>query len=289
MTRAKLSEILPPHQLKLLFVLFIIPITILSELLRNIFISRYPTYGPEFKQTAIRSSDGVTLAIHHTHKYQRAVLVVHGYLSSSKRSIQKFGDIVLEHNYDIVAVNVRNHGPSGLSLPITGGYSERTDIRATLKWMQTNWKEVYVIGSSMGAYSSIYALAELPERYYPKGVVFGSFGHIKNGMVSTFTDEFTVPAELSMLLVTYIQIRAPMMFERDIRKDLNSFVDKIPTALAHSTHDKLYPIEQVQPWLQRKVTQAKYWTVPNQPHSELWRDDEYRQNVIAFFNSISKI
>ena len=181
-------------KIKILFFLFLVPTIILSEFIRilhNVGSYTLPDIINQAKIAYIRTSDQKKIVVNYTDRSDRVVIAVHGYLSSSKRSFKKYGNILLQNGFDLIAVDLRNHGLSELSLPISAGYNERLDVIATLKWAKTKWTKVHIIGTSMGAYAVIYALADLSQtEIIPNSVILESFGiDLKIGRSEEHTSE----------------------------------------------------------------------------------------------------
>ncbi|MFV2014768.1 MAG: alpha/beta hydrolase, partial [Candidatus Heimdallarchaeota archaeon] len=166
-------------RMKIMFFILILPIIIFGELLRLLHrVGPYSLHNSNLdpKRGFIRTSDGKTICVNYTDKSDQVAIVIHGYMSSSRRSYMKYADFLSKNNIDIVAMDFRNHGLSSLSLPISAGYYERFDVIATLKWAKSKWDKVHIIASSMGAYSVVYALADQSESQLPTSIILESFG-----------------------------------------------------------------------------------------------------------------
>ncbi|MHA2339658.1 MAG: alpha/beta hydrolase family protein [Candidatus Hodarchaeales archaeon] len=273
---------------KLLFLIFIVPVIIIGELIRALHrVGPYTIKNTEltWKQGYVRTKDNKKIAVKYTDKYDKCVLLIHGYLSSSKRSIMKYHDLLPKYGYDIIAVDFRNHGLSSISLPITAGYHEKNDIMSVIRWSKLKWKKTYLIASSLGAYASGYAFADMSVLDLPNAVVLESFGvDIKVGTRNTLMAIYRFPEKLASIITIYAHLRRPIMFERNVINDLKKVENRIPIMIAHGHNDIIYPPQIIQNIMKKRLSsEIKFIQIPNAGHSELWRIDKFRDAILNFF------
>lgn len=275
------------NKLKLLFFLMIVPVIILGEFIK--ILHRVGPYsiqqvGLDVKQGYIRTRDSKQISIKYTKNYDRCVILVHGYLSSSKRSILKYSENLSKNKIDFVAIDFRNHGQSSLSLPISAGFYEKLDMIAVMKWVKREWNQYHILSTSMGSYTTIYASSELDQKYQPKSIILESFGvDIKLGTRDTLTLIYKFPYLLSSLVTSYAHLRSPYMFERDVRKDIQKI--KVPMLIAHGGKDRIYSSITIQAILKKILpSKTQYITIARSGHSELWRAKQFQNLIIEFFN-----
>lgn len=276
-------------KLKLFFFILILPVIILGEFIR--YLHRVGPYsvditGLDLIQGYIRTTDNKKIAVKYTANYDRCVILVHGYLSSSKRAIMKYHDLLPNKGYDLIAVDFRNHGLSSLSLPVTAGYYEKNDVMSVIKWSKLNWKKSYVIASSLGAYAAGYALADLPVQDHPDAVILESFGvDIKIGTRNTLVAFYKFPRLFASLITIYAHIRSPIMFERNVILDLKKIENKIPLLIGHGELDQIYSPNLIQTLMKRRLSNdVNFIRIPNVGHSKLWKSDIFRDAIVNFFD-----
>jgi pimeloyl-ACP methyl ester carboxylesterase len=273
---------------KLLFLIFIVPVIIIGELIRALHrVGPYTIKNTEltWKQGYVRTKDNKKIAVKYTDKYDKCVLLIHGYLSSSKRSIMKYHDLLPKYGYDIIAVDFRNHGLSSISLPITAGYHEKNDIMSVIRWSKLKWKKTYLIASSLGAYASGYAFADMSVLDLPNAVILESFGvDIKVGTRNTLMAIYRFPEKLASIITIYAHLRRPIMFERNVINDLKKVENRIPIMIAHGHNDIIYPPQIIQNIMKKRLSsEIKFIQIPNAGHSELWRIDKFRNAILNLF------
>jgi len=270
------------------FYLLLIPIIIFGEIIRYIHgINPHP--APEgFSLHELTTKDGKRITISSSRpEKSHVVLIVHGYLGSTYHLIQMNISFItkIRSKFDIVALDLRNHGNSQLSLPISGGYYERYDVITALRYCQQNWEDVTLIASSMGVYSSIYAMTDIEPVMYPDRIVLESFGNnLKVGVANTFAKYASIPSFMSKLLVMYFELRFPEMFIRDITEELAEIPS--PILIAHGEDEMIYPADEIQPQVQlSRHYPTEYITVPHTEHSKLWENRRYLELLFNFMQT----
>ncbi|MCE7737080.1 MAG: alpha/beta hydrolase [Candidatus Heimdallarchaeota archaeon] len=273
---------------KLMFFIFLIPLIIFGELLRV--LHRVGPYKLkqnylQMHQGFIRTRDRKKIAVKYTDDFDVCVILIHGYLSSSKRSIWKYQELLPKNGYDIIAVDFRNHGLSSLSLPISAGYYEKNDIMSVIRWSKNKWSKTYIIASSLGAYAAGYALADLNDQELPDAALLESFGvDIKIGTRNTLMSIYKFPKMLASAITIYAHLRTPIMFERNVINDLSEVQSKIPIMIAHGQSDVIYPPNIIQTIMRKRLSSdVKFLLISKFGHSELWQDDKFKHAILDFF------
>lgn len=278
------------HNLKVLFFMFIIPLIIFGELIRvlhRVGPYRLKSNLLQVRQGFVRTRDRKKIAVKYTDNFDVCVILIHGYLSSSKRSIWKYHDLLPKNGYDIIAVDFRNHGLSSLSLPVSAGYYEKNDIMSVIRWSKSKWTKTYIIASSLGSYAVGYALADLSDSDFPDAVILESFGvDIKIGTRNTLMAFYKFPQKLASIITIYAHLRSPIMFERNVINDLKTVQDRIPILIAHGEADVIYPPKLIQGIMRKRLSsKVKFVRISKYGHSELWQDDKFRNAILKFFRT----
>lgn len=107
----------------------------------------------------VKTSDGKTIQLWYTQNHDRAMLVVHGHFDNSGRMECWYRDSFANIGYDLIFIDLRNHGRSTMTFRVTIGMEEYKDVEAALLWMgEQNWKHIIVFGTSMGGIASSIAV-----------------------------------------------------------------------------------------------------------------------------------
>ena len=114
--------------------------------------------------------------IHYAEKNNAAtVIVTHGHGSNIGKQDVKSDSIIVKGilpfyyaGYNVLAIDLRNHGKSQRSKPVTFGYYESDDLLAAVEWIKNkaseeqtlNPEKLAIWAESMGAASAIFATAK---------------------------------------------------------------------------------------------------------------------------------
>lgn len=290
MSWTRMSWKFPYNNLKLMFFIFIIPVIILGEFIRV--LHRVGSY--EIKQSTVqvsqayvRTSDNKKIGVKYTNQFDKCVILIHGYLSSSKRSIMKYEKILFDNGLDFVAIDFRNHGLSTLSLPVSAGYYERLEVMSVIRWTKRKWTKTFLLASSLGSYAAGYALADLSKEELPNAAILESFGvDIKIGTRQTLIEFYRFPYLLASMITIYAHIRSPVMFKRNVIHDIQKIEGTLPILIAHGTKDKIYPPKLIQAIMKKRFTsQISFIQIPDAEHSQLYLSNKFKDAIINFFNN----
>ncbi len=91
---------------------------------------------------------------------EKIVFIVHGHADNSGHMFDRYVPIFLGLGYDILTIDLRNHGLSDDIKPITYGINEAKDVELGLEWIvnNTDYKEILLFGTSMGAVTALLAI-----------------------------------------------------------------------------------------------------------------------------------
>lgn len=278
--------------LKILFVITLIPVILLTEFIRYFHGVQFHPPPPGYFLKTLTTSDDKKIALTYSgNNHNRALLLIHGYLGSTYNQICSNLEFFNQLDMDIIALDLRNHGNSQLSLPISGGYYERLDVLAAIEWINKSWDDYVILASSMGVYSTVFALqdlnqsSDLTEYELPTKIILESFGvDVKIGVINLFTTYIYFPQVLSTILAIYMELRFPELFKRDVVEALTSI--NVPALIAHGKREQIYPPAIIHPIIRKSRLHATtYVIIPRVEHSKLWPNDFYQQQFLNFLRS----
>ncbi len=281
---------LPVYNLKLLFFIFLLPVIILGEFMRV--LHRVGSY--EIKQSMVqvnqgyvRTRDNKKIAVKYSNEFDKCVILIHGYLSSSKRSIMKYEKMLFDNGLDFVAIDFRNHGLSELSLPVSAGFYERFDVMSVIRWTKQKWNKTFLLASSLGSYAAGYALADLSEEELPDAVILESFGvDIKIGTRQTLIEFYRFPSLFASLITIYAHLRSPIMFKRNIILDIQKIEGILPIMIAHGTKDKIYPPKLIQTLMKKRLSsQISFIQIHGAEHSQHYLSSKFNEAILNFISN----
>lgn len=115
--------------------------------------------GINVREFTLLTEDGTTISVSHFLYGQPDVCILaHGLMGSKHRPyITRLSERLSEH-FDIITFDFRGHGASG---GVCNGMTEFYDIKAVIDYAKNNgYKEIALIGFSLGGIEGIYAVAK---------------------------------------------------------------------------------------------------------------------------------
>lgn len=219
--------------------ILILPTVILGEVIYQ--VSRSVEYDAlPLEQETVVSRDNVKINLWYSQKQTRAVILVHGHGDHAGLMYDRYGTIFTDLDYDIILLDMRNHGLSEHHPPITMGVEEHVDVAAVLHWASSNvWDEIIVFGTSMGSIASLlaveYALDHTPGLNVTALILDSSFSDPIEVMNNNF-EKNAVVQPWRWLVVQYLaKLRASVDEFPDILETLDKLT--IPTLVAHGSAD----------------------------------------------------
>lgn len=166
----------------------------------------------------------------------KAVLLVHGHFDHSALIFNRYASIFRDLEFDIVTLDLRNHGRSDHAPPVSMGIEERLDVEKTLKWMQEKWEDIVLFGTSMGSIAAL--LAQYETGIASRLILDSSFHDPIDTMKRNFEKNYVIQPYRYLIIQYLINIRSSGSLAEfpdilTILDDLNT-----PTLVAHGSADK---------------------------------------------------
>lgn len=109
---------------------------------------------------SLRTTDGQIIHYDlYCHGHQRLVIVAHGFFNNKDAVHLKELEQALADQFDVLIMDFRGHGKSGGLFYWTS--KEYLDLKAVLEHAKSSYKQIGVIGFSLGAATSIIAASEV--------------------------------------------------------------------------------------------------------------------------------
>lgn len=240
-----------------------------------------------FEEVSFKTEDGLTISgllILRQHA-KRVILITHGY-KQAKEFLVPFADLFQEDN--ILLIDFRAHG-SSQGEKISWGNHEAKDVKAALKYLETNEKTkdlpVYGIGLSMGAVALAKAASE--GSGFRALVLDSGFASFKKQSRRFFENKTSLPKCVQDML--FYLFNNLMKDEIDNLK-LHKFISKVkvPMLMIHSKTDRIVPIKDALKICKNISSKYELWVVGDSEHVRihLKYPQIYAQKVLNFFKSV---
>jgi pimeloyl-ACP methyl ester carboxylesterase len=121
---------------------------------------------PGWQQLTLRTPDDIDLSAWYVPPpagSDAALLFVHG-LGGNRALLLAQADLLYDHGYGALLIDLRNHGESGGHIT-TYGYYEQRDVTTAARWLldRPAVNRIALVGESMGGASALLAAPQLPE------------------------------------------------------------------------------------------------------------------------------
>ncbi len=202
------------------------------------------------------------------------ILVTHGHGSNIGKLDLKSDSVIVKGmlpfyyaGYNILAIDLRNHGKSQNSKPLTFGYYESDDILAGVEWIKRNAiddnsldpEKIVVWAESMGAAAAILATAKDREKGNIKALIcespYADFASPLKIRLKKFKVSF-----LSSWVAYWFDVFSPIKLKEispvnEIKKI------KVPMLLIHGKNDRNVPFSNFE--ILQKAARAEDSNIPN--------------------------
>lgn len=107
-----------------------------------------------YKELYIKTSDGIKIALNHFKKNKKQVLIIaNGWtMSKDSRFIDKMANL-FSKTFDVISFDFRGHGKSSGTYTFTS--KEPEDLKSVVNYAKNIYKNIYLIGFSLGGVISI--------------------------------------------------------------------------------------------------------------------------------------
>ncbi len=235
-------------------------------------------YGIPYHDTALTTSDGLTLRAWYTPPQNGiVVLVAHGYSTMRPADIHS---LFARNQYGVVSWDSRAHGESE-GETCTFGYYEALDVEAALDFAlsQPGVERVGAWGGSMGGATVIMAAARRPEI----GAV------VADSAYAALADELEIMVRLALLrpLVRFFAEREVGISIHDVRpEEVIGHISPRPVFIIQGLADTTVPPESGERLYNAAGEPKSLWVEPDVGHLEMMRKfpAEYERRITTFFD-----
>jgi dipeptidyl aminopeptidase/acylaminoacyl peptidase len=176
----------------------------------------------------------------------KVIILVHGKDSSRSKEFQDdfvgFASSLFKKGFTILMIDLRGHGKSGDGR-LSFGINEKNDINGAVDWLKENGfkpESIGVLGVSLGAGSSIFALADNPE--ISAVVADCGFAEIYPIIEREWTKESGLPQ--FFLPSTVFTGKILLGYDISLAKPVDqiALISSKPVLIIHGSSDSLVPI-----------------------------------------------
>lgn len=269
----------------IILAIIIIPTIIIGEVVIN--VSRHREYDdlPGFTDEILDLGDGMHLQTWYTNTSSKVAVLVHGHFDNAGLMYERYNLIYANLGYDLLIMDLRNHGRSSDDRPVEGGPKAADDIVAVLEWIEDkSWGETLLVASSMGAVASIIALSKIDENFLPDAVILDSIYLDFMVTLNLNLKKHYVPQPWRFLVLNYIlSIRYNHEEFPDIIALLRK-IDILPILILHGTDDIESPITVIDQIIVEDFNHIETARIEGGDHSRLFEHQEYTDLVDEFLS-----
>ncbi|MEQ8197906.1 MAG: alpha/beta hydrolase [Clostridiaceae bacterium] len=223
---------------------------------------------------------------------KNTVILVHG-IGQDKWNSLKFGDVFLDHGYNIFVYDSRNHGETG-GEQIGYGYYEKDDLQTCVQYIKNKNPGgiIGIHGESLGASTAmLYAETYADDKDISFLVEDSGWSDLRKLYIARAAD-FNVPGFLRPTLIEYLSfvcyLRSGFLLENiSPLKDIDKIT--IPVLFIHGDCDTDIPTQMGYDLYNNKKNGIKaLYIVKSGKHGLCIDGDKpkYKEEVINFLNSI---
>lgn len=270
----------------IILAIIILPTIIIGEVVIN--ISRHREYDdlPGFTEEILDFGEGLHLQTWFTNTSSKVAILVHGHFDNAGLMYERYSLIYKNLGYDLVILDLSNHGRSSDDKPVEGGVKAADDVVAVLEWISDkSWEESLLVASSMGAVASIIALSQIDANLMPDVVILDSIYLDFTVTLNLNLKKHNVLQPWRFLVLNYIlNIRFSQKEFPDILALLHK-IDVLPILVLHGTDDIESPVSVIDQLIVAEFGQIETSKIEGGEHSRLFKEQEYIDKVVAFLDS----
>lgn len=235
--------------------------------------SKYPDLPlTEFRLT---TEDGNSISVWGPDSSGPVLLFVHGHNDNSWKMFDWYAENASKYlpNYEPAFVDLRNHGRSSSSRPVTLGVEEMEDVRTAISFLASRHESVAVFGTSMGAVASL-----LAQNSNVSLLILDSFFLDFDQVFQNNLKKNSVPEPWRSSIIYYSKMRTPDL------PNLSGILKaiSIPTLIVHGTSDIEAPVSVLQ--VIESLTNENIITlsIDRGKHSRLFLHPEFWEGLSEF-------
>lgn len=219
------------------------------------------------------------------------LIFVHGI--SSNRTGDNAMDLasrLVDKGFSVLLFDLRAHGSSG-GERISGGDHERRDVLGAYDFLVNRGvpsNKIGVLGFSMGAATSILALAE--ESSIQALVADSPYANVSDLMAYEISRKTIIPESIAPIFIPGATLCAGLFFDIDISVlDTETVVSKLdyPILVIHGSDDTRIPVEHGIRVHMASHPESDLWLLPEVDHVDSFTNhpSKYVQKVVKYFTN----
>ncbi|TGK47106.1 alpha/beta hydrolase [Leptospira bouyouniensis] len=215
-------------------------------------------------------------------KKRGVVLFVHGG-GADRREFSRFISFYLKQGFDTISFDLSCHGEAPCLFPgLTFGSREFRDVLSAYLFIEKQYKNIIMIGSSVGA-SSI--LISLPFLKSVKGLVLENPMIDFKSLIFDSPESSNLPNWMMQTLLEIVSIRGKFDYMLSPKNSL-PFVNDIPILIIHSKEDSVVNYHHSEKLVKLYKGTVEFWFPDLGFHGKVWDSNqlEYETKVESFIH-----
>ncbi len=226
-----------------------------------------------------------------TKQKKNLVIVVHGHFDNSGMMFDTYGPIFSNLNWDVLAIDLRNHGLSDTDFPLTYGVRESIDVNLAINWAHQihNWNNIVVFGTSMGSIAALLAVNASKRKI--DGLILDSSFVSVDKTLRLNLKKHNLPAALyyypiqRYLEIKYRQQNYSFSYFPNIKKEMTEVAKKSSVLVARGENDKEVPFEDFE-LMKSIIPDQTHILIPHATHSGLHSSKVFRTKLSSWLKSL---
>ncbi len=220
-----------------LLTILLVPSIIIGEIIysapRNKDYADLPLLGG-----SIVTSDGISIRFWYSNESENLVIFTHGHGDNSKILFERTNALLVNQTYDVLFLDLRNHGRSSKKPPVSFGVYESKDLIGVIEWATSkHWKSIVLYGTSMGAVATYLAYDSLLRKEKVSGLVLdSSYESIKEVLNLNLKKNYIIQPWRFLVIKYLLDIRGRNIQFPSLLQFLNS-TPNLPILVIHGGKD----------------------------------------------------
>ncbi len=223
--------------LLVIFFLLIVPSIVIGEIIYS--APRNKEYSPlPLQEETAKTSDGVSITFWYSNQSKYLLIMVHGHADNAGILYRRAESLIQGQTYDVLFLDLRNHGRSGKKNPISFGVYESKDVLSVIEWATAkSWEKIVIYGTSMGSIATYMAYETLESKEKISGLILdSSFENIEDVLNRNLRKHFVMQPWRFFISKYVLDIRGRNIRFPSLLKFLNS-TRNLPVLVIHGEKD----------------------------------------------------
>ena len=257
------------------------PCSLPREKLLYVYCGTPRELGVPFEDVSFKTTDGLTLRAWYSpaRNAHRVVIVAHG-RHAGKWTALRYMPALYRAGLNVLAFDFRNHGNSEGSVTTTG-YLEKRDVRAAVNYaFQRGNRSVGVYGFSMGAATSILAMADDPR--IQAGIFESSFADFGDLIAETARADYFVPRfPMVPFVLGLFEMRSGARVAEIRPQSVVASIAPRPVFFIHGSADPVIRMSHSLRLVENAREPKQFWAVAGGKHVDSWNVNAKRAELLV--------